>query len=100
MGGLARESCELDADRVRVAAPRVPRDIVLADALNHGLRVDAVVRRHPRHAGREPAGADHRRAGALGDLHRVHHDDVERPSRRLGLVRALDEAIGHAVGRG
>ena len=45
---LAREPGELHPDRVPVAAARMPRDVRLADALDHRIGVDAVVGRHLR----------------------------------------------------
>ena len=80
-----------------VAAARMPRDVRLADALDHRIGVDAVVGRHLGDRRLEPARADLGGVGPLRDLHRVDHHDVDRPAGRAGHVGALDERVCHAT---
>jgi hypothetical protein len=92
---LPGKARELDPDRVRVAAARMPGDVLLANALHDDVGVDAVVGGHLGRATGEPLGTREGRAHALRRLHRVDHDDVD-PASDDGAVRALDEQVRHA----
>ena len=96
-GALAGAPGELDTDRPAVPTARVPRDVLLADALDDRVGVYAVVRRHLGLTSREPLR--HRLCGpeTLYRLHGVDHDEVDRAPARAGHVGALDEWMIHGI---
>ena len=96
-GRLLGAAGVLDPDPVVVRARRVPADILVADALDDRVRVDAVVGGHLRRRILEPKGAVLGRVALLVHLHRVDHDQVDLAPAGLGHVRALDEWVRHGA---
>ncbi len=96
LAGIARQ---FDADRVRVAATRVPCDVLLAHTLDRRIRIDAVVGRDLGDRACEPGSARLRGTVSFADLHRVDHDERDRAALHTRLVRALDEVVRHTPSR-
>ena len=98
---LAGVAGELDPDRVRVAATRVPGDVLLADALDDRCRRRRSSGRRPRRPGsRTTARRSRRRRRARRSPSCGSRRRRSRARSPPVLMRALDERIRHAPSRG